>query len=478
MKINAYSGDTTLTKVVTQIAVAMSILFVGFANANANANAPEKAADRHRYFPVGTATSDDSRRVAVPPGYGAPQGWLVLKGGRIFDGTGSAVYSGSIVIKQNKVAKILHEASTDWPEDARIIDVAGKTLMPGLIDLHTHLSYSVPGLSPADTLDSAAAALRGAERLRYYIESGITSVRDVASLGAVPFQLKKWVAGNLLPGPRVFPAGKIIVGTGGHGAEGLDIHAPLYGSVREASGPDDWREAVREQFKAGADLIKIGSHFSQAEIEAAVDEAHELGIRVTVDAESFYIERAVAAGADCIEHFFPRTDKTIRSMAKRGVHSVPTLITGQIFLDLAGGYYGSTSRRFEFSVDSGFETLKQMRRAGVVMGIGTDLVSDWFRYLPSPYIGELKWFVKAGYTLPEALVAATKQGAEILGIDDKLGTLEIGKLADVLVVDGQPDKNLEDLAKVDTVIRNGFVVVQDGSVVIERHMSRDMPPSR
>jgi len=156
--------------------------------------------------------------------------------------------------------------------------------MPGLIDLHTHLSYDEIYVPISIALSRADATVRGVERLRYFIESGITSIRDVGGHGDVPFRLKDWVVRNRLPGPRVFAAGQLITGTDGHGAEGLDQTSSLYGVIREASGPDDWREAVREQFKRGADVIKLASHFSREEVAAAVEEAHALGLKVAVDA--------------------------------------------------------------------------------------------------------------------------------------------------------------------------------------------------
>lgn len=145
--------------------------------------------------------------------------------------------------------------------------------MPGLIDMHVHMTYNEPqAVFPANNSE-ADAALRAVERLRFYIESGITTVRDVASEGIVPFRLKEWVLRDRLPLPRIFAAGQLITGTGGHGAED-DSLGP---AIREASGPDDWREAVREQFKRGADLIKLASHFSQEEVKAAVTGAAHRG---------------------------------------------------------------------------------------------------------------------------------------------------------------------------------------------------------
>jgi imidazolonepropionase-like amidohydrolase len=116
-----------------------------------------------------------------------------------------------------------------------------------------------------------------------------------------------------------------------------------------------------------------------------------------------------------------------------------------------------------------------MKDAGIKIGIGTDLVADWFRFLPNAYIRELEQFVAAGYTIQETLVAATKVNAEILDMDDKLGTLETGKLADIIVLDGKPDVNLRDLARVDIVVRDGWVVIENGSVVIPRHVPMPEP---
>ncbi len=432
--------------------------------------AQEKAQDKRKALDPKTPTTDDPRRIPVPPGPRGPEGVLVLRGGRIFDGTGAPVRPGTLVIRRNKIDKVLPAGSADWPKEARVIDLAGKTVLPGLIDAHTHIDYAEPGASFLMEISEADAMLRAVEKARFFLECGITSIRDVGSLHNVPFRLKEWVSQNRVPGPRIFAAGAFITSTGGHGAEGIDPDILVPKSTRIAEGPDEWRQAVREQFNRGADLIKTGSHFSREEIGAAVEEAHALGLKVACDAETFYIRWAAEAGVDVIEHPLPRTDETIQLMAQKGTQSVPTLVPYTYIFDQSGGYFFSTSRRFTFSKEANLEVLRRMKKAGIKMGIGTDLVTDWFRYLPIPYISELKYFVQAGYTMGEALVAGTKTNAEILDMDDKLGTLESGKLADVTVIDGKPDENLDDLAKVDLVIRDGFLVVKGGEVVIPRHV--------
>jgi imidazolonepropionase-like amidohydrolase len=431
--------------------------------------------DRRKFLDSQTQVSDDPRRIVVKPGPRGPEGTVVLRGGRIFDGTGARSREGTLVIERNKIARILPAGTIDWPKDARVIDVSGKTVLPGLIDLHTHLTYPLTMDDFGVAKSEPDATLRAVEKLRYFLESGITSVRDVGSQGDVTFRLKEWVRENRIPGPRVFPAGAFITGEGGHSTENTpDELIRMMDATRLASGPDDWRQAVREQFHKGADVIKLGSHFSAEEVAAAVAEAHELGLKVTVDAETFYIERAVEAGADTIEHPLPRTEQTLQLMAKKGVAADPTLIPYQIIFEEWGGYFGSTSRRFTFSKDANLEMLKRLRRAGIKCGVGTDLILHWYRYMPGPYIRELKNFMEAGWSVPEALVAATKTNAEILDMDDRLGTLQPGKLADVLVVNGRPDENLDDLAKVELVIRDGYLVVQDGRVTIPRHSAEKM----
>lgn len=455
-----------MNKLLTRTLFAIAFVFVLLGNVTL---AQDKAQDRRQYIQPGTNTTDNPRRVPLPPGFMQPEGSIVLTGGRVFDATGAPARPASVLIEGNRITAILPPESQDWSKDAKVLDVGGKTVMPGLIDMHVHMAYKeLDGLFPSHDSD-ADAALRSVERLRFYIESGITTVRDVGSVGVVPFRLKSWVMQHRLPLPRIFAAGQLIVGTGGHGTEGGNFDA----TMRQASGPDDWREAVREQFSRGADLIKIASHFSLAEITAAVDEAHELGLKVTVDAETFYIQRAVEAGADTIEHPLPRSAETIKLMAKNDTESIPTLIPYNYIFDLAGGYWGSTSRRFGFSKEANRKMLRDLRKAGIKMGIGTDLVADWFRALPAPYIAELQEFVTAGYSIPEVLITATRTNAEILDMEDKLGTLEPGKLADLIVIDGKPDENLQDIANVELVIRDGEIVVKDGRVFIPRHQPKD-----
>jgi imidazolonepropionase-like amidohydrolase len=439
--------------------------------------AQDKASDRRRLIAPTTETTDDPRRIVIAGQVRGPDGAIVLVGGRVFDGTGAPAKPMNVVIERNRITRVVAPGSANWPAGARVIDVVGMTVMPGLIDLHTHLTDGqLPGLSLPMQNDLPDGTLRAVEKLRVYIESGITSARDVGSQDGI-FRLKSWVADRRLTGPRIFAAGHFITAIGGHAAEGVTVNGDVT-LVRVATGADDWRRAVREQFDHGADFIKIGSHFSRDEVRAAIEEAHALGMKVTCDCETFYIDWAVDAGVDMIEHPLPRTDEVIKKMAAKGVASDPTLIPYQIIFDDDGGYFGSTSRRFTFGKAENLEVLRRLKRAGVTLGVGTDLISDWFQRLPEPYITELKNFTSVGFTVPEVLVMATKGNAQLLDMGDKLGTIEAGKLADVLVVRGAPDENLDELRKVAYVIRDGEVVVQDGVAQLPKRNTKGAAPAK
>ncbi|MBZ9628819.1 amidohydrolase family protein [Psychroflexus sp. CAK1W] len=485
-----YKGARVLKKYIIKILNMNNLFKYLFAAFLAfSLNFPEKAfaqsgkekveiSDRREFLKEETRLLPDVRRVPMPPHNPfAPKDSIAILGGRVFDGTGSPAKMKDILIYSNKIEAVVDPGTLVLPANITVLDLNGETVMPGLIDLHTHLTYVESG-NLAIALDEADATLRAVERMRYYIESGITSVRDVGSMGTIPFRLKDWVFRGRLIGPRVFPAGTLITAPGGHGAEDWSPLNSGAGTITEASGPVEWRKAVRENFRKGADIIKVASHFSKDEIVAAVEEAHALGLQVTCDCETFYIEWAVDAGVDIIEHPLPRTDKVIKKMAENNVASVPTLIPYDYIFDQRGGYWLSTSRRFSFSKEDNLKMLKRLKKAGVKIGVGTDLVVGWFRFLPDAYISELKNYIKAGFTKEEVLIAATKTSAEILDMDHMLGTLEKGKLADLIIINGKPDENLEDLKKIKMVIRDGEVVIRDGRIFIPRHTALPEPSSK
>ena len=288
-------------------------------------------------------------------------------------------------------------ACTDWPKDARVIDVAGKTVMPGSHRRpHPHRVYRAR--------DAAARGHRARPTGCSGPSSGPASISSAASpasgtsapITTSPSGSRNGSAQNRVP-PRA-------------------SSRPALSSPRPAvtaSRASRWTSAcptARGSRKAptsggrpsGSSSTRARTSSRSAVISAATrsrrrcEEAHALGLKVCADAETFYIQWAVEAGVDVIEHPLPRTDETIRLMAQKGTEAVPTLVPYAIIFDDWGGYYGSTSRRFTFSKEANLEVLKRMKKAGVKMGIGTDLVTNWFRRLPAPYIAELKYFVEAG----------------------------------------------------------------------------------
>ncbi len=425
----------------------------------------------------GQLTSITGTRVRGAPA--GPEGTLVITGGRIFDGTGADVRTGTVVIERNRIKEILPPGSKDWPQDARVIDVAGKTVMPGLIAMHEHITQAKGIIDPGPNVKTYAVlgTINAVERMKWYIEGGITSIRDMGSHGDIPFRLKDMVVMNRVCGPRLFPAGQLITTTGGHSTEGMwygnfiNVEVPeaiLVSAEWPVDGPDAWLQIVRQQWTNGANVISIASHFSREEVETAVEEAHILGLKVAADAETFYIRWAVEAGVDVIEHLWPRSDETIQLMASQGTHAVPSIASTMRMLEQEGGIYGLASRRFTVTKESIMETFRKMHLAGIKMGVGINMGNE-VAELPYSYIEELKYFVEGGYSIKDALVAATKTSAEILDLNEALGTLEPGKLADISVIDGKPDVNLDDLANTHLVIRDGYIVVKDGRIFIPAH---------
>lgn len=430
--------------------------------------------DRRGVLAPTERTTDDPRRIPRRPA-SSHGPTIVLRGGRVFDAVGGGARAGSVVIDGNTITAVLPPDVETWPAGAHVIDTTGKTVMPGLIDMHVHLTYPDPDTPIDEQASEGSGVLRGERNLRYYLESGFTSVRDMNGVLNAPYLLAEWSAQNAIQAPRVFTGGHIITGTGGHATERpvTPNHGPEF--AWEVNGADAWRAAVRKTFKEGATVIKIASHFSADEVAAAVDEAHLLGLKVACDCETIYTDMAVRAGVDTIEHPLPRTDATIALMARHRTGAIPTLQVYQNVFDQSGGYYDSTSRRFSMNGQSNFDLFKKMRAAGIVMGVGTDTIGGAHRTIPNMFIAELKWFVKAGYSVPEALKAATITNAKLLDMDDKLGSLEKGKLADIIVVDGRPDENLDDLQKIETVIKDGRLLVRSGQVVIPRHVPAALP---
>ncbi len=380
---------------------------------------------------------------------------VALVGGTLIDGNGGTpVPNATVLLRGQKIAEVGPAAKVKIPEKAQKIDVSGKFVLPGFIDCHIHTTYPYDNIQYFTDTDSVAT-LRAFHILDMYLKSGVTSVRDVGS----PVQpMQAITAGEALgyiDSARLFACGDLLTVTGGHG-DGL--HGAL-----AVNGPWEWRKAVREMFKDGFGHIKISPTFTLEEAQAAVDEAKTLGCRITAhggglsDTTPTTMTRiAVQAGVQCIEHLNEMEDDVLDLMAQKGVYNVPTMaIYRELYKANATPSVLIEKRHWSQSMH---ETLfKKARQRKITMGVGTDGVGGFMKLYPGLYFSELKYFVELGVSPMETIVAATKNGALILGKADELGTIEAGKLADIQVLKGDPLKSFDTLSKPEIVIVGGKI---------------------
>jgi imidazolonepropionase-like amidohydrolase len=368
---------------------------------------------------------------------------LWLENARLFDGTGAPVREGvSVLLEAGRIAR-LAESAEPQPEGTRAIDLGGRTLLPGLIDAHAHVGVAFPTPTPAhgaEPLLPGVLAHQLASELRRTLRMGITTMRDVGSVGDLVVEARQAMRYGAFHGPRLLTCGRIVSPTGPGGR----FFAGMY---READGPDDVRRAVREQLRYGADFVKVmttgartveledpdPAQLTREELAVVVEEAHRMGYRVCAHCEGLAgTELAIEAGIDTIEHgmYLNQRPDLLERMAAAGQVLVPTL---SFLLHLIGAEW--TPQLVELgkhNVEQAHLTLVAAREAGVHLAVGYD---------SAPLhtgMNELLRMIEAGLTPREALVAATSGGAYALGLAEHIGTVEPGKLADLVVVDGDP----------------------------------------
>jgi imidazolonepropionase-like amidohydrolase len=378
-------------------------------------------------------------------------GDLKLWNARLLDGRGGTPREPvAIEVRGGLIETITDiDRASAAPEGA--LDVAGRTVLPGLIDAHNHVMSDLersPGFGPRPPLhgeEPRPGELRWfvlAKSARALLRAGITTVRDVGSYDDEAIVLREAVQLGLVEGPRILSCGRIISAT----APGARIFGTMY---READDPWEMRQAVREQIRRGADYIKVmatgarsveredpePAQMTREEIDAVVDEAHRMGLRVAAHAEGLAGTRmAVEAGVDTIEHGFSlhRAPDLLDRMAERGTVLVPTLST---FHDLAERFARDFApalvAQAERQRDEAYQTLVAAKIAGVTLAMGYDSGP------PGASANELVRMIEGGLTPAEAIVAATAGSAAALGLADR-GTIEAGRVADIVAVDGDP----------------------------------------
>ncbi|HEV7604497.1 MAG TPA: amidohydrolase family protein [Candidatus Limnocylindrales bacterium] len=375
---------------------------------------------------------------------------ITLWNARLLDGLGGPAIDGASVTIEDATIVAVGEGRGAPPADA--IELGGRTLMPGLIDAHAHVSSDTersPGFGPPPELHGEDPRPRElgwfvlAKSASAMLDAGITTVRDVGSYDGEAIVLRRAVELGLADGPRILSCGKIVSAT----APGARIFGTMY---READGPWEMRKAVREQIRDGADYIKImatgarsvvredpePAQMTREEVQAVVDEAHRMGFRVAAHAEGLGGARiAVEEGVDTIEHGLSlhRAPELLARMAERGIVLVPTLST---FDDLAERFAPMFAARLvdqaRHQAEDARMTLVAAQRAGVTLAMGYDSGP------PGASANELVRMAEGGIGAAAAIRAATAGSAEALGLLDRIGTVEVGKIADLLVVDGDP----------------------------------------
>lgn len=420
-------------------------------------------------------TTDDVRRVPIPPINRSKEPIVVLAGGILLDGRDGAPIANAVVIMQgDRIVAAGPAASTPVPASAaRTINTTGLYMMPGLIDLHIHFTQQRGPDMGKYTDSPAAAAIRGTVLARQMVTSGITAARDVGTSEDVALRIKEAVDRGIIEGPRVMWSGKLLASTGGHGDEVTSTATGrekpgMGGAPHGVDGPWEWRRAVREQIRGLADWIKISAPADREELAAAIDEAHSLGAPVAIDSYGRYTDWAIEAGVDTLEHPLLMSDQAVPLMKKHGTAFVPTIGAFDNLLEggyptagiPTGGFYYTHSRRFVINQQDHLKRVGEAYRAGVPIGVGTDIPfeNEW-RY-PDAYFRELDYLHQAGMTNADVLASATRVGASIMRMGDKLGTIEPGKIADILVIGANPLESLKNLRDVRYVVADGKLVVE------------------
>jgi imidazolonepropionase-like amidohydrolase len=388
---------------------------------------------------------------------------LVLSGARIVDGTGAEPVRGrSVVVEKGVITAVVEDGRAPRGNG---LDLAGHTLLPGLINCHVHLCFGAEAdpVRPMREEPLALTAIKALLRARETARAGVTTVRDLGGRDYVEIAVRRAIQEGLIDGPRIVAAGRPVCMTGGHG----------HWLAREADGPDDARRAVREQLKAGADVIKIiatggvmtpgvepGSpQLTLEEMRAAIEEARKAGRRTAAHAMAATgIQDAIAAGITSVEHGVYLTEEIVARMRRDGTFLVPTLNAPAAIAagGLAAGIPEYMVRKSEQVVPPHVASFQLAHRAGVRIAAGAD--SGTPLNFHGSLLPELTLMVKHGMTALEAIRSATVTAADCLGLGDTIGRVAPGYAADLIAVAGDPAERIEALADLRLVMLNGRVM--------------------
>ncbi len=399
----------------------------------------------------------------------------VLKAARMFDGTSDTIARNAVIVVEGGRIKSIGGPA---PPNAEVIDLGDATLLPGFIDAHTHLTgesgdnYYVAFFQNY-MRQPAEQSLLATTYARKVLHAGFTTVRDVGAGDYVDVSLRNAINNGWVAGPRMHVAVHAIGSTGGHGdhvpappARGVPQLGPIDGIC---NGPSECRAAVRYQIKYGADVIKLMPsggvlslsdpvdvpQLSQEELHAIVEEAHHWGRKAAAHCHGDAAAKmAVAAGVDSIEHGSFLSAATLASMKERGVYLVPTLLAGDWIEGKLSGYPPSIQEKAKAAIAARGDMFRNALKAGVKIAFGTD------SGVSAHGVNAREFALMTGLGMPPAaaLRSATSVAAALLGVDDRLGTLAPGKIADIVAVPGNPLDDIRVTERVSFVMKDGVVI--------------------
>lgn len=402
------------------------------------------------------------------------RGDVELRDLRLVDVDEGVVRTGRAIRVRGGVIEAIVSDEEPPAGDLPVLEMGGAFVAPGLINMHTHFSLSLPGPvgQELESMDAAGIALYMADGARRTLYNGITTVRCVAEKGHADFALRRAIEAGWVQGPRMYTAGRALACTGGHGHSSDD--------TMECDGADAFARGVRTQIRAGADLIKLmisggiaGKHetistpqLSTEELAAAISTAHAWGRKVTAHAgPAAVIAEAVRLGLDGVEHGYELTPEVCRQMAEHGTALVPTLIVTR-----AGAFFdelGVPAWMQQRSLGAGERHIASYRmalEAGVEVLLGSDMPPFWLFEGTSAAVRELEHMHAFGLDAAATLRAATLAPATWLGIDEHAGSIGAGKWADLIALSEDPMASPSALRTLDFVMQGGVVVRDDGRV--------------